>query len=239
MTARRRPATRRTPLNRERVLEAAVRVADADGVDGLTMRSVGDVLGVEAMALYRHLANKDELLDGVVETVLARMEESAEDVPTTVQPGEDWREVLRARILRARAMMLRHPWAPGLIAARGTPGTATLRWYDGLCAVLFAGGFSDDQVHHALHALGSRALGFHLELFSADAPEDPDEALAAVRSVAQSSPNIARVVAVVAHPDDGSLGGCDDQVEFEFGLDVLLDGLEARREAGIGAVRTP
>jgi AcrR family transcriptional regulator len=238
MTARQRPAARRTPLSRERVLEAAVQVADADGVEGVTMRSVGDVLGVEAMALYRHVANKDELLDGIVEIVLARVEDSAEDVGTTVAPGQDWREVLRARILRARGTMLRHPWAPGLIAARGTPGTSTLRWFDGLCAVLFAGGFDDDQVHHALHALGSRALGFHLELFSADAPADPEDALATVRAVAASSPHIARVVAVVAHPDQGSLGGCDDQAEFEFGLDVVLDGLEARREAGIGAIRT-
>jgi AcrR family transcriptional regulator len=236
MTEHVRTATRRTPLNRERVLAAAVGVADAHGVDGLTMKAVGDALDVEAMALYRHVANKDELLDGLVRTVLDEVLAATADLEPAVPPGADWRGVLRARILRARSVLLRHPWAPALLATRGAPAGSTLPWFEGLCAVLFDAGFSDDLVHNSLHVLGSRALGFHQELFAADAPADPDPeaALAEVRALGAQMPNIARVVAVVAHGAEGSLGGCDDQAEFEFGLDVLLDGLEARRVAAAG-----
>jgi len=229
-----RPAARRVPLTRERVLRAAVDVADARGVEGVTMRAVGEALGVEGMALYRHVANKDELLDGLIETVIAEVRGETASLPATVAHGEGWRAVLRARLLGARAAMLRHPWAPGLIAARGTPGASTLTWYEDLCGVLFAAGFSDDLVHHALHALGTRALGFHLELFAADAPADPDAALDATRELTTTMPSLARVVAAVArgpHDPVTGLGGCDDDAEFEFGLDVVLDGLEARRAA--------
>lgn len=230
-----RSAARRTPLTRERVLRAAVDVADARGVEGVTMRAVGEALGVEGMALYRHVANKDELLDGVLETVLAEVSADAAGLPARAEAGADWRAVVRARVWSARETMLRHPWAPGLLAARGTPGTSTLHWYEDLCEALFAAGFSDDLVHHALHALGSRALGFHLELFAADAPADPDAALAATQELTGSMPALARVVAAVArgpHDPATGVGGCDDRAEFEFGLDVVLDGLEARRAAG-------
>ncbi len=230
-----RTAARRVPLSRERVLAAAVEVADAHGVDGVTMRGVGEVLGVEGMALYRHVANKDELLDGVLETVLAEVRADTSHLPTTVGPDDDWRDVVRARLLGARAAMLRHPWAPALLAARGTPGAVTYPWYEDLCTVLFAAGFSDDLVHHALHALGSRALGFHLELFAADAPEDDDDAVSAARDLTATMPSLARLVALVArdpHDPATGLGGCDDETEFRFGLDVVLDGLEARRAAG-------
>jgi AcrR family transcriptional regulator len=225
---------RRAPLSRERVLRAAVALADADGVRAVTMRSVGEALGVEGMALYRHVANKDALLDGLVESVLVEMTAGAAGLPAEPGPDRDWRQVVRARVLAARATMLRHPWAPALVAARGTPGTSTLSWYEELCAALFAAGFSDDLVHHALHALGSRALGFHLEVFSADAPEDPDTALAQTRELTGTMPSLARVVAAVARGAHGTagLGGCDDDTEFAFGLDVVLDGLEARRAAG-------
>jgi AcrR family transcriptional regulator len=229
--------TRRTPLSRDRVLRAAVDVADAHGVDGVTMRSVGESLGVEGMALYRHVAGKDELLDGLVSTVLEEVTAAATDLPTSVDHGEDWRPVARALMLRAREVLLQHPWAPALIATRGTTGGVTLPWYEQLCGILFSAGFSDDLVHHALHALGSRALGFSTELFAADSPaeEDPATAVERVRELTATMPNIGRVVASMTHDATGTLGGCDDQAEFEFGLDVVLDGLEARRASGAGA----
>ncbi len=235
MVEQARSVPRRVPLTRERVLRAAVEVADAHGVEGVTMRGVGEALGVEGMALYRHVVNKDELLDGLVETVVAEVITDAADLAATTRSGEDWRTVVRSRVLSARATLLRHPWAPELVAVRGIPGASTLRWYEDLCGVFFAAGFSDDLVHHALHALGSRALGFHLELFAADTPADPDDAIAATRELTTTLPSLARVVAAVArgpHDPATGLGGCDDQVEFEFGLDVVLDGLEARRTAG-------
>ena len=232
MAERVRAVTRRTPLNRERVLGAAVEVADARGVDGVTMKAVGDVLGVEAMALYRHVANKDGLLDGTIRTVLDEVGAAAADLPATVPPGADWRGVLRARILCARSVMLRHPWAPALVATRGTPEGSTLPWFEDLCAVMFSAGFSDDLVHRALHVLGSRALGFHQELFTAGAPDDPEAAVDELRALGEQWPNIGRVAAAIAHDPAGRLGGCDDEEEFRFGLDVLLDGLEARRGAG-------
>ncbi len=235
MVEQARSTTRRIPLTRERVLAAALAVADVHGVEGVTMRAVGEALGVEGMALYRHVANKDGLLDGIVEAVLAEVHADAADLPTAAPEGGDWRAVVRARVLSARTTMLRHPWAPALVAARGTPGTSTLPWYEDLCAALFAAGFSADLVHHALHALGSRALGFHLELFAADAPADPDAAVAATRELTATLPSLARVVTAVARAPHDSVtgrGGCDDDAEFAFGLDVVLDGLEARRAAG-------
>ncbi len=222
-------SVRRQPLSRDRVLRAAVGVADTSGVEGLTMKAVGDALGVEAMALYRHVTNKDELLSGIVRVVLEEVHGAAADLDTAVPAGGDWRDVLRTRILRARGVLHRHQWAPGLITSRGTPDGSTLPWFEDLCAVLFDAGFSDDLVHHALHVLGSRALGFTQELFSADTPPDAGAALDGVRTLATTMPNVARVAATVAHPPDGSLGGCDDEAEFAFGLDVVLDGLEARR----------
>ncbi len=221
---------RREPLTRDRVLGAALALADEHGVDAVTMRAVGERLGVEGMALYRHVSGKDALLDGLVEVVLAEVTASCDDLPPD-DPRGDWREALRRRVLRARSTVLRHPWAPALITARGTAGGATLGWFEAVCAILFRAGFSADLVHHALHALGSRVLGFTQELFAVDAPAalDADAALAEVRELSRTMPHLGRVVASMAHDASSTLGWCDDQAEFEFGLDVLLDGLEARR----------
>lgn len=224
---------RREPLSRDRVLAAALEVADRDGVAGVTMRAVGERLGVEGMALYRHVRDKDALLDGLVEVVVAEIVESAADLPTSA--GPDWRPLLRARILRARSVLLRHPWAPALVMSRGDLGPGVMRWFEDLSSVLFAAGFDGDLVHHSLHALGSRALGFSPELFAVDSPAgamDPDEAMAAVEQMATAMPSIARVLEAMTSHSDPALGMCDDDVEFGFGLDALLDGLESRRAAG-------
>lgn len=231
-TARRTPsATSRRPLSRDRVLRRAVKLADADGLAAVSMRRLGTDLGVEAMSLYHHVKGKEALLDAMVEQVGAELnaEVATLDLP---EPSEDWAAALRARALAARVVMLRHPWMPTVLESRTTMSLEVVRFYDGVVAILTAGGFDHDLTHHALHALGSRVLGFTQELFDpGDAGEDTSEEVMA--QMAQHVPHLMAMLADVAHDEPGqTLGWCDDQTEFEFGLDVLLDGLERRRQAG-------
>ena len=228
---------RREPLTRERVLEAAVALADDEGLPGLTMRALAAVLGVEAMSLYHHVANKDALLDGVVEVVMGEVHAAARtaeaDAPS---PDVDWRGALRSRVLAAREVMLAHPWAPAVLESRTELSPPVIVWFDGIVGILRDGGLDWDLVHHSVHAIGSRALGFSQELFQPDAgtaPEGADaEAEAQLAAMAALVPNLAGMLAAVAHDDpDTTLGWCDDQEEFEFGIDVLLAGIEQRRTA--------
>jgi AcrR family transcriptional regulator len=220
----------RIPLNRRRVLRAAVDLADREGLEALTMRRLAQELGVEAMSLYHHVANKEAILDGVVEVVLGEILETVDraDAPA---PQDDWLTALRTRILAARAVLLRHPWAPRVIETRTTMSPAIVGYFDGLLGILRSGGFSYDLAHHALHALGSRALGFTQELFEPDDPDAADaDAAAMLEQGADQFPHIVEMLGEIAHDDpDTTLGWCDDQYEFEFGLDLVLDGLERRR----------
>jgi AcrR family transcriptional regulator len=222
----------RIPLSKERVLRAAVGIADEEGIEALTMRHLADELGAEAMSLYYHVANKEAILDGVVEAVIEEIEEAVGgyEVPTDL---DDWKAALRERILLARNVMLRHPWAPGIIETRRTQSLAAVRYFEGLAGVLREGGFSYDLIHHAMHALGSRALGFSQELFEPDDPESSDEdATAMMEAMADQFPYIIAMLGEIAHDDpDSTLGWCDDQIEFEFGLDLILNGLEGHLEA--------
>ncbi|WP_344101740.1 TetR/AcrR family transcriptional regulator [Myceligenerans crystallogenes] len=225
---------RRRPLNRERVQAAAVEVADRDGLKAVTMRSVGALLGVEAMALYRHVSGKNDLLDSLAEVVIGEINDACAALPAPPDPAA-WRARLRARILTARATLLKHPWAPALIGSHGTMGPAFLRYIDEFGAILADGGFTLDTIHHALHAFGPRALGFSPELFQPGAPaveemgDDEEAALAELAALADEYPFVARLTEHLAHEASTTLGWCDDQDEFEFGLDVMLDGLEGRR----------
>lgn len=226
----------RKPLSRERILREAVAVADRAGLAGVTMRGVADGLGVEAMALYRHVSGKNDLLDSLVELIVAEINEACDALPEPA-PDEDWRSVLRRRILAARSTLLRHPWAPALLGSHGTMGPALMRYFDEFGAIMRSAGFSVDAVHHALHAFGSRALGFTTELFQPGAPaieeteQDPEQALAELAAFADSLPFLAEMAAHLQHDAATTIGWCDDQQEFEFGLDALLDGLEVRRAA--------
>jgi AcrR family transcriptional regulator len=227
-----RRAEPRGPLSRERVLRAAVDIADAGGIASLTMRNLAEALGVEAMSLYYHVANKNALLDGVVEIIMGEIEQavSRTDAPP---PEEDWQTAMRLRILAARTVMLRHRWAPGVFETRSTANPTVMRYFDGVVGLFRRGGFSHDLIHHAMHALGSRALGFTQELFEPDT-DDGDDAAATemLAQLAEQVPNLVAMMAEVAHDDpDSTLGWCDDQFEFEFGLDLLLDGLERLRTA--------
>ncbi len=248
-------AKTRTPLSRERVFAAAVEIADAEGIEALTMRALAEHLGVEAMSLYYHVANKAALLDGVADVVIGKILAEvlavegggADDggAPGDQAPGEpvgggtggapssahafDWLAALRRRILTARAVLLRHPWAPALLTRPGAFGPAAVCYFDGVLGILVRGGFSYDLAHHALHALGSRAIGFSQELFAPDdaAGDASEEVLA---EMAEQLPHLMGMLQAMSHDDpDSNLGWCDDQAEFEFGIDVLLDGLESAR----------
>ncbi|MEZ0446903.1 TetR/AcrR family transcriptional regulator [Cellulomonas sp. ICMP 17802] len=209
----------RVPLSRERVLRTAVAIADEHGIAAVTMRRVADELGAEAMSLYHHVANKDALLDGAVDLVVAEINDAVD----ALEPGPDWKAAVRARILTARAVLLHHRWASRVLETRTAVSPEVVRYHDRLVGLLHAGGFSYDLVHHALHALGSRALGFSQELF------DPGAGASAAplpAALAADIPSLVAMLAEVGHDDPGStLGWCDDQTEFEFGLDLLLDGL--------------
>lgn len=219
----------RLPLSRERVLRAAITIADESGIESLTMRRLAEDLGAEAMSLYYHVANKESLLDGIADAVVAEINEAvnALDIPSA---GAAWKAAVRQRILSARQVLLRHRWAPRVLETRTSTGTAALLYIDGLLRLMRDGGFTYDQIHHALHALGSRALGFAQEMFEPSAGTSDEEAAAALAGLAEQIPHIVGMVMEVAHDDpDSTLGWCDDQAEFEFGLDIILDGLDRMR----------
>jgi len=212
---------RRPQLTRERVLDAAVEFADREGIEALSMRRLAPELGVEAMSLYTHVASKDDLLDGMVDVVVA-------EIPIR-RSRAGWKARLRALVLSARRVLLRHPRASRIIATRSDPGPATFRYLDAVIGILRDGGFSLDQAHHALHMLGTRILGFTQDLFDDSGDMGPEEAAALADQLGQAFPHLAALALSVTH--EGGLGGCDDDVEFELALDVILDGLERMRDA--------
>jgi AcrR family transcriptional regulator len=210
----------RKALTRDRVLQAAVAIADRDGIEALTMRRLGAELGVEAMSLYHHLRGKDALLDGVAETLVGEILDAVEKITT----AGDWRALLRARFLAAREVMLRHRWGPGVLNTRREVPFGVLRHYDSIIGVMIEAGFSYRIAHRAVHAFGSMPLGFMQEAFSPAAGDSGEDDMEAVAGLL---PNLVAMVASEAH--EAELGWCDSQVEFEFTLDLLLDGLDRAR----------
>jgi AcrR family transcriptional regulator len=217
----------REPLSRERILQAAVALADQGGVESLSMRRIAQQLGVVPMALYKHVANKDELLDGLVDVVIGEIDPPIERV--------DWKTAVRERILSARRSLLRHPWASQVIESRAEPTPTIIGYIDSMMGLFLSGGFSVDLMHHTMHVMGSRILGFSQELFDDTASMPEEEAIAMWTEMADAYPNIAALVGEISGGailhDEGSTvgGGCDDQFEFEFALDLVLDGLERLR----------
>lgn len=219
----------RIPLSKERVLQAAIAVADEGGIESLTMRKLAEELGVEAMSLYYHVANKEALLDGVVGTLIGEIEEAVGgfSVPADLT---DWKTAARERILVARSVMLRHPWAPSVFETRTRMGPSMVMYFEGLLGIMREGGFSYDLAHHAMHAVGSMSLGFAQELFKPDSASEEEEAAEMFEHMAEQLPYLAGMMMEIVHDDpDTTLGWCDDQREFEFSLDLLLDGLEQKR----------
>jgi len=214
-----RQAATRAPLNRDRVLRAAVAIADADGLDELNMRRLASALGVVPMALYKHVANKEELLDGMVEILVAEIDEPLR--------GVEWKRAVRQRILSARRVLLQHPWGRRVLESRTDATPVVLAYMDSMIGMLLAGGLSADLTHHVMHAIGSRLFGFNQELFPTVGPPAPDDGGAAAAQLATVYPHIAQILTAAAHDEASVVGsGCDDQFEFEFSLDLLLDGVE-------------
>lgn len=195
------------------------------------MRRLAAGLGVEAMSLYHYLPAKQALLDGVVEAVVAEIVAAADGVGSA--DGEDWRSRLRRQFLAARRVMLDHPWMPGLLASSRSIPAAVYGYYDQIIATLVGAGFDYRLAHRALHAFGSLPLGFAQELFSpasAGGSLDADTAESDLSALAEALPHLSAMAASELHDAaDPTLGWCDGQVEFEFTLDLLLDGLERLR----------
>ncbi len=211
----------RIPLNRTRVLVEGVACADAGRLEGLSMRHLADRLGVVPMALYKHVASKEELIDGMIDVVIGEI------APPLI--GIDWRTAVRTRILSAREALLRHPWTSRAMESRSTPTPAVLAYMDSMIGMFLAGGFSVDLTHHCMHALGSRMFGFSQELYTGSQGGTPSAEQA--RQLALLFPNIAAIATVAVHDDGTIVGpGCDDRFEFEFALDLVLDGFELLRE---------
>jgi AcrR family transcriptional regulator len=221
----------RAPLSRERVLEAAVALADREGVDALSMRRLASELGVVPMALYKHVSNKEELLDGMLDLVVGEFPPPRTDT--------DWRTAVRERILAAREALLRHPWASRVLETRTEPTPVVMAYMDSMIGMFRAGGFSIDLAHHAMHAMGSRLMGFSQELFNDTADTDPALEAEMWTQLSAVYPSIFELYTAISHDDASVVGpGCDDRFEFEFALDLMLDGLErARKRASASASR--
>jgi AcrR family transcriptional regulator len=211
--------TTRTPLNRERVFEAAVALADQHGLDALTMRALGEQLGVEAMSLYYHVANKDELLDGMVDAVFREIE-----LPTT---AVDWKTAMRRRAISTRTALARHRWAVGALESSKQPGPANLRLHDSVLACLRETGFSVENAVHVYSLLDAYIYGFALQekTLPVETPEQLAEAAENLRrQFSDEYPHIAETIAEHVTKD------YDFADEFEFGLDLILDSIEHLRD---------
>jgi AcrR family transcriptional regulator len=210
-------AASRAQLTRQRVVAAAVELADSDGIESISMRRLAQELGVEAMSLYTHVRNKDDLLDGMADAVISQ-------IPLAGGPG--WKTSLRHMALAARKVMLRHPWAPRIIETRTAPGPAALGYINAVIGTLREGGFTIAQAHQAIHILGSRALGFAQALFddSEGGDLDPETAAQLQSQLGATHPYVVEMALAVTH--SGAIGACDGDAEFAFALDFILDGLD-------------
>jgi AcrR family transcriptional regulator len=210
----------RPRLSRDKVLAAAVALADAGGIESLTMRRLGEQLGVEAMSLYKHVANKDALLDGMIDSVFGEVYQPA--------GGADWKVQMRQRAVSMREVLKSHPWAVGLMESRLTPGAATLRHHDAMIGALRTAGFPVALVAHALSALDSYIYGFAMQEkgLPFHTPEETTEMAQQFLAhfPAGEYPHLAELTTEhVLRP------GYDYGDEFTFGLDLILDGLETAR----------
>ena len=220
------PPARRGTLSRDRVLSGAIRYADANGIESLSMRSLAQELGVVPMALYKHVTNKDDLLDGMIEAVVGEIVSD----PTT---GE-WKHDVRQRILAARAALRRHAWSRAVLESRSAMTPAMLDYLDSLTGLFLADGLSVDLTHHVMHALGNRMWGFSQELFAATPRSDTRSFNAQRAALPGQHPHLAEIAraALRDEPGSGAGPGCDEQSEFEFALDLVLDGVEILHAKG-------
>ncbi|MGO8946263.1 MAG: TetR/AcrR family transcriptional regulator C-terminal domain-containing protein [Ktedonobacterales bacterium] len=207
----------RAHLSRERVLRAALVLADIGGIEALTMRKIGQELHVEAMSLYNHVANKDDIIDGIVDLVFSEIALPPEHV--------DWKTAMRERAISARDVLLRHPWATSLMQSRTKPGPATLRHHDSVIGSLRAAGFTIDMAAHAFSVVDGYIYGFALQQMNLPYHTSEENA--------EFAQNILRQLSAAEYPhftemiiEHAMKPGYDYAEEFEFGLDLILGGLE-------------
>ena len=214
----RRRAEPRVPLSRDRVLGAAIRIADQTGIDSLSMRKLAEELGVEAMSVYYYVAKKDDILDGIVDIVVGEF-----DLP----PAEgDWKAALRQSAISAHDVLMRHPWACNLLMSTKRVSPARLRYMESLLKRLREAGFSARMTHHAYHVLDSHIIGSTLWEAGYSDPDLTEKAKAFVRDALAEYPFI------VEHAEQHfTRSKRKDVREFDFGLDLILDGLEKIRDA--------
>lgn len=212
----RRARAKRAPLSRERIVTAAIAVADEHGEAGVTMRAIAARLGVEAMSLYNHVAGRDDILDGMVDAVFGEI-----DLPTSTM---DWKEAMRARAASSRSVLRRHPWAVGLLDSRKQPGPATLRHHDAVLGALRAGGFSVAMAAHAFSVIDSYLYGFVLQEsslpFTSDAELDEIAGDILRDLPTDAYPHLTELIA-----EHALQPGYDYADEFAFGLSLILDAL--------------
>lgn len=224
----------RATLNSDAVIDAAVGLADSEGLEAVSMRGVAELLGVVPMALYKHVADKEALLDGMVDRIICEFDLVPEGGVRSVAnaTGADWKSNVRAAALDAREAIKRHPWARRAIESRTTRTAAVLGHMERVTQYFLAGGLSADLTHHAMHALGNRIWGFSPELF--------DEGSVSVRARKKPRPPVLDpvdfpgILAVSADARERRPGasGCDEDFEFRFALDVLLDGIDRLHDQG-------
>jgi len=228
MEPKRRGPGRRARVSRDQVLDAALAIADEGGVSAITMASVGARLGVEAMSLYRHIGNKEEMLDGLVDRVFAEIQLPADT--------DEWRDAMRRRAVSAHDVLRRHPWAIGLMESRAQPGPATMAHHDANVALLLRAGFSGRETTRIYNLLDSYVYGFALQ--EATLPFATAEEMALVSeqmmaAVADAYPHLAAIQRELA----GS--GFVYADEFEAGLDIIMGALpEPASAAAAGSPRT-
>jgi AcrR family transcriptional regulator len=210
----------RLPLSRERILQAALELTDEGGIESLTMRRLGQALGFEAMSLYNHVANKDDVLDGILDLVLAESEPPS--------PAGDWDAAIRASAISVHEALRRHPWSCTLLMAPGRVRPARLRYMDLLLGRLREAGFSAETTYHAYHVLDGHIFGFSLwETSHTYTAEEVSNFVA----------KFAQTITVDAYPylhehaqQHFSEGAHREVSAFEFGLDLIVDGLKKIRD---------
>jgi AcrR family transcriptional regulator len=210
----------RPRLSRELVLRAAVRLADRDGIGALTMRKLAQALDVEAMSLYHHVSNKDDILGGMVDLVFTEI-----DLPS---PAGEWRAALRARAVSTRRALANHPWATGLMQSRAAPGPATLQHHDAVIGCLRESGFSIQMAAHAFSLLDSYIYGFALQELNLPFA-GADEVVDVTASILEQFPTDRYPYLTEMAVEHVLQPGYDYGDEFEVGLDLILDALDRLR----------
>lgn len=211
----------RIPLTRERVLRAAIAVADDGGIGNLTMRNLAERLSVEAMSLYYHVANKDDILNGIIDIVASEI--------VVPMPSADWKSNIRKSSIAAHEVLQRHPWAAGLWLSSTSPGPGRLGYMDSVLGGLRDAGFSRELTHHAFHSVENHILGYSLQ--QAGAPFDSDADMEELGARFLKALAVDEYPHLAEHVTYHLETGLFDEGDYEFGLDLILDGIERIRTA--------